>query len=266
MPKKIDRSSSLSSDNNDDDVPVATVVQDLQGTIVAGTADDHTLSQEDLLSTQDFSTTVSNSLQATASCPAPLPAVPKIPELPIGKPAPKRTRISFKSQGIEGTKNLFVNHDVTPQSVIDMIPSDYYVTGLVTDVPSAQNNHQYTVVWEDTQLPPSVSGNKNFIRTTIIKNDSNFKYMKIARLCYDDEHLFGPPTHLVQNGTETKTSKRKATKISNSAVSTMKPVSEADVAVTTIRMLPLPMPDAHTVNVHPTSENVDSESDEERER
>jgi hypothetical protein len=87
--------------------------------------------------------------------------------------------------------------------------------------------------------------------------------MKIARLLYDEEHLFGPPTHLhlAQNGTKTKTPKQKATKASNSAASTIKPVSEADVAVTTIRVLPLPMPDAHPVNLHPTGEYVDSKSD-----
>ena len=56
---------------------------------------------------------------ATAVAPvdaptAPLPPVPKFPELPIEKPVLKCTHLSFKLQGIQATKNLFINHEVVP--------------------------------------------------------------------------------------------------------------------------------------------------------
>ena len=67
MPKKIDHSSTNmdTGNNNDDDIPVAEVVQ--EDAVLLGSADDPPLSQ-DIPATQDFSTSVPHSLQAATPC------------------------------------------------------------------------------------------------------------------------------------------------------------------------------------------------------
>ena len=148
-----------------DDVPVAEVVDDA---IIIGTAavDNIPLSQE-LLLTQEFSTTdlpplQGNGVKNTASTVTPvaatpahpvasfveLPIIPAILELPIEKHVLKHTRISFKLQGIVANKLLFLNHNKVHANVIAVIPMDYHVTGLITNIPSVQNNQHYIVIWE----------------------------------------------------------------------------------------------------------------------
>ena len=70
--------------------------------------------------------------------------------------------------------------------------------------------------------------------------------------------MFGPPKHLLpkQNGTANKYSKPAATKTKQTTTKTaLEPVKEADITVTTIRMLPIPIPDGNRFNKGPPIEN-----------
>ena len=145
-----------------DDVLVAEVIEDK---ILIRTADDDDLhlSQEPL-SMQDFSTTTLPSLEeggkninalSLLSIAAPptfavvpfheIPSLPDISEQPIAKPINKRAHIKFKLQGIMANKTLFLNINEVPASVADATPLDYFVTWLITDIPSSHNNQHYIV-------------------------------------------------------------------------------------------------------------------------
>ena len=87
--------------------------------------------------------------------------------------------------------------------------------------------------------------------------------MKTARTLYDDENMFGPPKHLFpkQIGNANKYLKPAAAKTKKTSNKTaVKPVNEGDVAVTTIRMLPVPTPDGNRFH---EGNNIDNDESSE---
>ena len=111
---------------------------------------------------------------------------------------------------------------------------DYFVTGLISDIPSSQNNQHYIVKWDENELPCNVvMDTKKFVRTTILKTDSSFSYMKIARLRYDEQNLFGPPSHLMPNvnGTGKKSSSNQTDVTKKKTKEPLKTMKQADIAM-----------------------------------
>ena len=132
---------------------------------------------------------------------------------------------------------------------------DYYIDGPITEVPNTQNNHHYKVVWDVIQFPDNFP--RDGMCNNIFKSKWNLNAMKESQLRYDNEHPDAPPFRLNPNTTIKAKSEGDATK-KQADTKKQQPISQADVTVTSLRMLP-------PVSLHtPTAMNQSNTRDEDK--